>query len=147
MPRQYSNPPAKNVLPNLDMRAFIDQGNWIFDAVYQYISITNDYSVLEEECGYYEYADDNTVGFSNVKDSVFIHLKNVMGYLISCVDKETNCLRAMYGDWNDALDGLGASLDKSQRFGSGVSVMATLHLVKNLKEFAEILTSLRANIL
>lgn len=138
MPRQYSIPPAKNVLPNLDLRAFIDQGNWVFDAIYQYVSITNDYSVLNEECGYYEYAEDNSIGFSNVKDSVFIHLKNIMGYLIGCIDEETNCLRAMYGDWNDALDGLGVSLDKSRRFGSGVSVMATLHLVKNLKEFAEI---------
>ena len=138
MPRQYSIPPAENVLPRLDMREFIDQGNWVFDAVYQYLSVTNDYTILDEECGYYNYADDNTVSFSQERDSVFLHLQRIMGYLLNCIDEETNCLRAMYGDWNDALDGLGVSLDKSKRFGSGVSVMATLHLTKNLREFAEI---------
>ena len=138
MPRQYSIPPTKNVLPHLDMRAFIDQGNWVFDALYQYLSVTNDYTILDETCGYYKYGDDNSIGFSPLCETVLAHLHRIMGYLISCIDSETNCLRAMYGDWNDALDGLGAPLDKSQKFGSGVSVMATLHLTKNLKEFAEI---------
>jgi cellobiose phosphorylase len=44
----------------------------------------------------------------------------------------------MYGDWNDALDGLGVSEDKSRDYGDGVSVMATLQLYKNLLEMCDI---------
>ena len=46
----------------------------------------------------------------------------------------------MYGDWNDALDGLGDTEDEGEEFGSGVTVMATLQFYQNLREMTEILT-------
>ena len=60
-------------------------------------------------------------------------------YLLSNIDEETGCLRALKGDWNDAIDGLGATSDPDKKFGTGVSVMASLHLYRNLKEMADIL--------
>ena len=57
-------------------------------------------------------------------------------------DSDTNCLRAMYGDWNDALDGLGISSDPKEKYGNGVSIMATLQLYSNLQQMIEILEKL-----
>lgn len=139
-PRQYSYPDNKNVLPEMDLREYIDQGVWVISTVYRYVSLTGDYSILNEICGYYKFKGQ-TVDFSNRKDSVLEHLIAVCDFLLANLDGETHCLHALYGDWNDALDGLGKTKDKGKEFGTGVSVMATLQLYKNLKELAEILTA------
>ena len=136
-PRQYSYPKEKDVIPTMDLRPYIDQGVWIISTVYNYLAQTNDFSILDEKCGYYKFSD-NKVDFSSDKDSVFDHLIRITEYLISNLDEETGCLKALYGDWNDALDGLGKTEDKNREFGNGVSVMATLQLYKNLKEISEI---------
>ena len=59
---------------------------------------------------------------------------------MSNLDREdkTNCLRILFGDWNDAVDGLGKTNDNDKKFGTGVSVMASLHLYRNLGEMIEI---------
>lgn len=137
-PRQYSYAHSKEVMPTMDLRKYIDQGVWIISTVYAYLCYTGDYSVLKEECGYYKLENDK-VEPSDKRDTVLDHLLNICGYLISNIDDETNCLRALYGDWNDALDGLGRTDDKDKEFGTGVSVMATLQLYKNLNEISEIL--------
>ncbi len=137
-PRQYSIP-AKNALPQMDTRAFIDQGNWIISAFYTYLAFTGDYSILDEICGYYKIVGRNKVQFVEERNSVAEHLYRIMDYLIVNIDDSTNCLRALYGDWNDALDGLGVSTDPTKEFGSGVSVMASLHFYKNLNEMLEII--------
>ncbi|MGN1319525.1 MAG: GH36-type glycosyl hydrolase domain-containing protein, partial [Acutalibacteraceae bacterium] len=49
------------------------------------------------------------------------------------------CLHALYGDWNDALDGLGKTSDQTREFGTGVSVMTSLQLYQNCGELCEIL--------
>lgn len=138
-PRQYSIPPKVGALPRLDLRPFIDQGVWIIDTLYSYLGFTGDYSILDEICGYYEYKGYNVYACSE-RDSVLNHLIRITDYMVDKIDRKyTGCLRVMYGDWNDALDGLGVSLDGSEEYGSGVSVMATLQFYNNLKQMCEIL--------
>lgn len=136
-PRQYSLP-APGALPETDTRAFIDQGVWIISAMHTYLAYTDDRSILDEECGYYKIVGKNRVKATPERDTVYDHLCRIADYLVSNIDTETGCLRALYGDWNDALDGLGVSLDKDKEFGSGVSVMASLQLYENLGEMLDI---------
>jgi len=141
-PRQYSYPANKNILPKMDLRPFIDQGVWIISTIYTYLAFTNDYDFLNQECGYYKLFGkgfENDLDFSNERDSVFDHMIRITDYLLSKIDNNTSCLRALYGDWNDALDGLGTTTDVNKDFGSGVSVMATLQLYKNLSEMLDII--------
>jgi len=136
-PRQYSYPRSEGVLPAMDLRPYIDQGVWIISTVFSYLSFTGDYSILDEVCGYYKF-DGYKVDFSADKDTVLEHLIRITEYLLSKLASDTGCLRAMYGDWNDALDGLWIPEDKSKDYGDGVSVMATLQLYKNLGEMCKI---------
>ena len=100
----------------MDLRPFIDQGVWIVSTIYNYLAYTEDYSILDEEVGYYERQVQGGVLRSNIVDTVLDHLIRVMDYLVTHIDTDTDCLRAMYGDWNDALDGLGVS-KKGQEYG------------------------------
>lgn len=143
-PRQYSIPP-KGSIPRMDLRPFIDQGVWIISTVYNYISYTGDYSILNEKVGYYERQAEGGVLRSSIIDNVLDHLIRVMDYLVTHIDENTKCLRAMYGDWNDALDGLGVT-NKGKEYGNGVSVMATLQLYKNLEEMIELLTTINVHL-
>lgn len=140
-PRQYSYPINKAVVPAMDLRPYIDQGVWIISTVYRYLSYTDDFSILEEECGYYKF-EGNRVEFSAQRDNVLSHLLRITDYLISNLDEKTGCLHALYGDWNDALDGLGKTDDREREYGSGVSVMTTLQFYRNLGEIREILKKL-----
>lgn len=137
VPRQYSYPKAEGALPAMDLREYVDQGVWIISTVFTYLNSTEDESISDEICGYYAF-HGNSVDFSSRRDDVFSHLTAIADYLISKIDPKTHCLRALYGDWNDALDGLGQT-EKNCEFGSGVSVMATLQLYKNLGELVEIM--------
>lgn len=137
-PRQYSYPDNPSILPEMDLREYIDQGNWILTTVYRYLSLTGDYTILDEVCGYYKF-NKRKVEFSSRKDSVLEHLIAICDYLLSNLDEKTNCLHILYGDWNDAVDGLGKTDDPNKDFGTGVSVMATLQLYRNLAEMIEIL--------
>ena len=140
-PRQYSIPPKEGALPRMDLRPFIDQGVWIIDTLYTYLGFTGDYSILDEICGYYDYKG-YAVYACDEKDSVLNHLIRITDYMVDKIDRKyTGCLRVMYGDWNDALDGLGVSIDGSEEYGSGVSVMATLQFYNNLKQMTEILNA------
>lgn len=139
-PRQYSLPASDDAVPLLDLRAFIDQGLWIIDALYSYLAYTGDDGILLEECGYYVYRGSRA-SRTVERGSVYEHLVRITEYLLSNLDPKTGCLRILYGDWNDAVDGLGLSADGSQEFGSGVSVMASLQLCNVLSEMAEILES------
>ncbi len=136
-PRQYSLPDG-GALPVLDTRAFIDQGVWIISAIYSYLAYTDDYSILDEECGYCKFAG-GTVAHTDERNTVAEHISRIADYLINNIDGETGCLRALYGDWNDALDGLGVSKTPGMDYGTGVSVMASLQLYQNLKELLHII--------
>lgn len=140
-PRQYSYPAYEGALPVMDLRPFIDQGVWVISTIYTYLAVTEDYSILEEVCGYYHF-EGQAVSSSSEKDSVLSHMIRIIEYLTSNLDDETNCLHILYGDWNDALDGLGESNDESKEYGTGVSVMGTLQFYQNLREMIQIMNHL-----
>ncbi|MDY6276397.1 MAG: hypothetical protein SPL75_02815 [Bacilli bacterium] len=134
-PRQYA-PKSSEHPPLFDNREFIDQGQWIISTIYKYLAFTNDKSLLKGKCGYYELIERHEGREVDLEETVYQHLERIVNYLIENIDPETHCLKALYGDWNDAVDGLGAS--ETSKFGNGVSVMATEHLYKNLFEMDEI---------
>ena len=139
-PRQISFPTREKPIPDMDLRPFIDQGFWIISAFHTYLSYTDDKSILDEICGYYHAEDTfGPLSKSGEQDSVLCHLIRITDYLISNMDETTCCVRALWGDWNDALDGLGKTEDPDQEFGSGVSVMATEQLYLALTQMCEIL--------
>jgi len=141
-PRQYSVPDDDEQMPYLDLRKYIDQGVWIITTLYTYLSYTDDWSILDEKCSYYIASDDNThvIAKSDIVDTVLDHVVRIMDFLCSNIDSETGCLHSLYGDWNDALDGLGKTKDEGKEFGTGVSVMTSLQLYQNCSEICEILT-------
>ncbi len=141
-PRQYSIPDDESFLPELDLRPYIDQGVWIITTLHTYLSYTNDWSILDEKCTYYVVNKDNTkvIAKSKTVDTVLEHVIRIMDFLCSNIDADTGCLHSLYGDWNDALDGLGKTTDKGKKFGTGVSVMTSLQLYQNCTEMGEILT-------
>lgn len=143
-PRQFSIVDDRSHAPTrMDLDAYIDQGNWIISTLHSYLAATGDFSLLDERAGYFEIVEErsNKIRFSEQEDTVLDHLIRVADYLDANVDREdgTHCLRALKGDWNDAMDALGATEDEGKRFGTGVSVMASLHFYQNLKELADIL--------
>jgi cellobiose phosphorylase len=145
LPRQYSLPKHANSLPAMDLRPFIDQGVWVISTIMTYLRFTKDWSFLDEECGYYDFIDQHKhiAKKNNVKESVLMHMIRIMDYLLENRDHDnTKCVLALYGDWNDALDGLGRSQDPNKEYGSGVSVMATLQVYQNLCEMLELLMHL-----
>ncbi len=139
--RQYSLPASNGETGRMDLRPFIDQGAWVISCVATYLKLTGDRAFLDTECGYHEIVDEpaRKVRPSPLKNSVLEHLVRITDYLLRNRDPETGCVRALYGDWNDALDGLGLSRDPAQAYGSGVSVMATLQAYQNTQEMADLL--------
>ncbi|MBR6676143.1 MAG: hypothetical protein IKL24_02295 [Clostridia bacterium] len=144
-PRMFSVPDDPKAPVPVSLEKYIDQGVWVISTVYTYLAYTNDWSILDEVCGYIEAGEDEiwtSAKRSEERDTVLCHLLRIMGYLFSKIDTEygTGCVRVLFGDWNDALDGLGDTEDEGEEFGSGVTVMATLQFYQNLREMTEILT-------
>ena len=144
-PRQYALFGDDGKIKNIDLREFIDQGCWVIDCVASYLKATNDTEFLNTLCNYCVLIDEEAkkVEKSNEKASVLDHLIRITDYLLSNTDPDTGCIMALYGDWNDALDGLGVSDDPNVKFGNGVSVMATLQVYKNLTDMIQILTVIK----
>lgn len=143
LPRQYSLPVDENSAPAMDLRPFIDQGVWVISAIATYLRQTKNYKFLEEICGYYDVVDDHKhiAKKNDLRDSVLEHMLKIMNYLLLNRDHDkTKCVLALYGDWNDALDGLGKTNKPGQEYGTGVSVMATLQVYQNLQEMVDILS-------
>jgi cellobiose phosphorylase len=139
-PRQISFPSDENTIPKFDLRPYIDQGVWIISTIYTYLCYTDDYSILDENCSCFDLDTDGTIRKCVRQNTVLQHMLRIMEYLTSNIDTDkTGCLRVLYGDWNDALDGMGKTKDMGKAFGSGVSVMATLQLYQNLSEMTAIL--------
>ena len=138
-PRQIAFPKFEGDIPEMDLRPYIDQGPWIISTVSSYVCWTGDLSILEEPCGYYDCAATyGPLSRSPEVTTVYEHLCRIAGFLISNIDPETHCLHALYGDWNDALDGLGRTAREGREFGNGVTVMATIQLRNALLELFEI---------
>ncbi len=144
-PRQYSLPLTKISMPRMDLRPYIDQGIWIVNTIITYLKFTNDFTIIREMTGYYDVIDGpaKVVKRSDIKDTVFEHILRIMDYLISNIDEETKCLRTLFGDWVDALDGLGVSIFDNLDYGSGVSVMASLQFYKLLGDVLDLFDHVR----
>ena len=139
-PRQISFPPSEEVMPELDLRPYIDQGLWIIATVHSYLCWTGDRSILDEECGYYDCQEIfGPVSRAADRDTVRDHLVRICDFLCSNIDETTGCLHALWGDWNDALEGLGHTRREGLTFGDGCTVMASLQFYDNLRQMAEIL--------
>ncbi len=144
-PRQYSLPPFEGATPAMDLRPFIDQGVWIISTISTYLKYTGDFSFLDEMCGYYEFVNEkaHVAKKLDLTSTVLQHMFDIMSFLLKNRDRgHTECVYALYGDWNDALDGLGVSKNKDKEFGTGVSVMATLQVYQNCQEMIELLSYL-----
>lgn len=140
VPRQFSIPRNKDEIPDFDLRMYVDQGVWAITAIYTYISFTGDKSILDEVCGYYTPSDDKwAVRLSDERDDVLDHLLRITDFFIENIADDTGCIRALYGDWNDALDGLGRTSDPGRKYGDGASVMTTLQFYENLFELTEMI--------
>ncbi|HMA99787.1 MAG TPA: hypothetical protein VKS21_02265 [Spirochaetota bacterium] len=140
--RQYSLPTAAGKTGKMDLRYFIDQGTWVISTVVTYLRLTSDFNFLKEKCGFHEIVNEASgkVKKAKQKTSVLQHLLLVMDFLLKHRDQEySGCIRAMFGDWNDALDGLGTTRDPEREYGSGVSIMVTLQVYQNLGEIIELL--------
>ncbi|MBO7357650.1 MAG: hypothetical protein J6U37_03910 [Lachnospiraceae bacterium] len=144
-PRQYGIPAHEGAMPAMDLREFIDQGCWVIDCIMSYLKLTGDYEFLDKECGYYEIIDETAriTRKSEMSESVLKHMIKIMDFLIDKQDKDTGCIRALYGDWNDALDGLGVSNNTTEKFGNGVSVMASLQVYKNLNDMVKLIKNIK----
>jgi len=139
-PRQYSLP-VNGTPGRADLREFIDQGVWVVSTVYTYLAVTGDASLLNEMLGYHKLADAPTVivPAEDEQGTVLEHLTRIMGFLARQRDPETRLVLALYGDWNDAVDGLGTTREPGRKFGTGVSVMASLQFYQNCREMVELL--------
>ncbi len=140
-PRQYSLP-VNDVPGRADLREFIDQGAWVVSTLHTYLAVSGDHSFLDEPVGYHRVSpvDENALERADERDSVLGHLLRIMDYLARNRDPDTGLVLALYGDWNDALDGLGTTETPGARFGTGVSVTTSLQFYRNCAEMIEILT-------
>ena len=144
-PRQYSLPTHEGESPNMDLRPFIDQGVWVISTISTYLRLTHDFKFLDEIAGYYDVVDDKAhlAVKSDKTSSVLQHMFDIMDFLLVNRDHEdTKCVLALYGDWNDALDGLGVTKKAGKEYGTGVSVMATLQVYQNCHEMIDLLETL-----
>lgn len=137
-PRQYSLP-VNGTPGRADLREFIDQGVWVVSTLYTYLRLTGDVALLNERLGYHKLSEAGIAPAEGEHGTILDHLVRIMGFLIQARDCETGLVRALYGDWNDAVDGLGTTSAPGQKFGSGVSVMVSLQLYHNCREMIEIL--------
>ncbi len=140
--RQYALPHGNGTVGRMDLRPFIDQGCWVISTVATYLRVTGDLDFLDEECGYHEIVSEEArrVRPARERGTVLEHLIRITEYLLANRAEDTGAIRALYGDWNDALDGLGTLPDGSPGYGDGVSVMATLQVLQNLCEMQDILS-------
>jgi len=141
-PRQYILPKEKGQTHGMDLRPFIDQGVWVISTIITYLRYSKDYDFLRVPVGYYEFLDEekHLARQAEGEGTVLTHMLAIMAYLLSNQDLgHTDCIYALYGDWNDALDGLGRSTSPDKDYGTGVSVMASLQVYQNLEEMIELL--------
>ena len=132
-PRFFSIP-QPGQLSKMSIPNYIDMGIWMINAIDNYLRYTGDYTILDEICGYYEIVNENgaVVKISDKKDSLLCHMIAIVDRLVRNIAPDSNCVRMLYADWNDAIDSLGNTNDPDQKFGTGVSVMATFQTYQNL---------------
>lgn len=104
-----------------------DMPVWIPMAILAYLKETADFSILEEQVGYY---DDER------KESIFVHLKRGMDYLYA--NQGVHGLGLWGGgDWNDSMNNCGMQM-------KGESVWLSIATVKATDDYLEILSQYTA---
>ena len=126
-----------------DTREFVDQGLWVIKTIVEYVKVTGEQSLLSEMVGYHEIVEDSpyigSIRPIETYETVLLHLFRIMEYLVKNINPDTQLLKALYGDWNDALDGLGFTDDPKKKFGTGTTVMGSLQLYQNCTDMIELL--------
>ncbi len=125
--RQYEAVPGTGQ----DMRMYMDSSSWIPDTLVTYLRESGDWAILDEEVPYFnmrtQQPDDAEAG------SVWEHALRAVRSLAENTGYHGLC-KIGYGDWNDALSGIGGE--------KGVSVwlsIACVHAARNLGELARFL--------
>ena len=137
-PRQVSIPNNPAEFPQFDLREYIDQGIWIINTVFAYLSFTGDYTVLNEKCGYFKLYQNGKIERSKEVTDVLEHVFRIADFLCDNIDEDTKCLKVLAGDWNDAMNGIGSPTKKGDYFGTGVTVMGSLQLYEALAQMMRI---------
>lgn len=87
-----------------DLRMYMDSSSWVPDALVWYIEETGDFGVLDEHVPYFnmvtERPDQSATG------TVYEHAVRAVRSLVQATGYHGLC-RIGYGDWNDALSGIG----------------------------------------
>ncbi|HSW46848.1 MAG TPA: hypothetical protein VLM89_14905, partial [Phycisphaerae bacterium] len=111
-----------------DMRMYMDSSSWIPDTLVKYLQESGDLSILDEDVPYFnmqtQQPDDKESG------TVWEHALRAVRSLAENTGYHGLC-RIGYGDWNDALSGIGGE--------KGVSVwlsIACVHAARQLGELA-----------
>ena len=102
-----------------------DCSSWMLSTVIQYIKETNDYTILDEVCPYYE---------SDETGTVLDHMFRAASFLQDGVGEKGFTLWGG-SDWNDSIDACGI-------LGKGESLWLSEATVKFCGEFVELLTRL-----
>ena len=107
-----------------DLRHFVDGACFFAEYVYDYLAMTDDWSILEEQYAYYD--DKNKI------ETGYDHLRKGIEYLTKQENiGEHGLVKMQGGDWLDCLNGAGVK-------GRGESVMVSCQLVMSLGYLAEI---------
>jgi len=109
--RQFSNfgPEGKH-----DTRDYIDSGCWVFELLLDYLNLTGDYDVLNEQVRWLDSLEQNSVENHA--------LKLLEYYMDEDNHGEHGLIKIKGGDWNDSLNNVGLE-------GKGESVMVSCHVV------------------
>ncbi len=121
--RQYEKFPGSGH----DMRLYHDMPTWIPDALVRYVKETGDRAFLDEIV---PFLDEKTLQPSETdNDTVYEHARRAIRFVSSQTGYHGLC-RIGYGDWNDAISGIGGE--------KGVSVWLSMACVYASKIMAEL---------
>lgn len=113
-----------------DLRHFVDSACFFTEFVYDYICKTDDYSVLQQDFGYYD---------SDIAENGLTHLTKGVEYLMNPDSLgEHGLVKMQGGDWLDCLNGAGIN-------GKGESVMVSCQLIMSIRNLVEILTKVNGS--
>lgn len=122
--RQYAK------IPNgpHDLRMYMDSSSWIPDTLVGYVKETGDRAILDRKEGFYNPETGRVE--QEPAATVYEHALRGVRVLYERRGLHGLCLIG-HGDWNDALDGVGAG-------GGGVSVWLSMALVRAAQRFREL---------
>ena len=121
--RQYAKIPNSEH----DLRMYLDSSSWIPDTLVKYIKESGDFNILQEQVSFFDMKDQRQ-SEKNI-GSVYEHALGA----VRCLNHNTGyhgLCKIGYGDWNDALSGIGGEM--------GVSVWLSCACVYAANKMAEL---------